>query len=85
VARWNGRSPAEAALRDGVQGNRTSIAVYRPTVKNAVVKELYYQLGFTRIDQLPDAMYYEFVVPATPSVTATHVRYVVVASGEVTS
>ena len=52
------------------------IGVYRPTAKNGLVKELYSQMGFRCVGEAVDELRYEFDVPATPVVTATHVRNV---------
>jgi len=50
------------------------VGVYRPTAKNELVKELYGQMGFRRVGESSGEVRYEFDVPATPVVTATHVR-----------
>jgi FkbH-like protein len=50
------------------------VGVYRPTAKNGLVKELYDQMGFRRSGESGDEVRYELDVPATPVVTATHVR-----------
>lgn len=52
------------------------VGVYRPTAKNGLVKELYDQMGFRRVGEGGDEVRYELDVPATPLVTATHVRNV---------
>jgi FkbH-like protein len=52
------------------------VGVYRPTAKNGLVKELYDQMGFRRIGESGDEVRYELDVPATPVITATHVRNV---------
>ena len=52
------------------------VGVYLPTAKNGLVKELYDQMGFRRFAESADEVRYEFDVPATPAVTATHVRNV---------
>jgi len=52
------------------------VGVYRPTPKNQLVRELYDQLGFHRIAESGGEVLYELDVPATPVVTATHVRNV---------
>lgn len=49
-------------------------AVYRKTPKNALVKELYDQLGFQRAGEDGTQLRYQLEVPANPTVTATHIR-----------
>lgn len=50
------------------------VGVYRPTAKNGLVKELYDQMGFRRIGESGEGVRYEMDVPASPVITATHVR-----------
>ena len=50
------------------------VGVYRPTAKNGLVKELYDQMGFRRVCESVEEVRYELDVPASPVVTATHVR-----------
>jgi predicted enzyme involved in methoxymalonyl-ACP biosynthesis len=52
------------------------VGIYRPTVKNGLVKKLYDQMGFRRVNESTDEVRYELDVPATPVVTATHIRNV---------
>ena len=52
---------------------RRIVGVYLPTAKNGLVKELYDQMGFRRTEESSEAVRYEFEVPTTPVVTATHV------------
>ena len=52
------------------------VGVYRPTAKNGLVKELYDQMGFRRVGESGDEVRYELDVPATPVLTAIHVRNV---------
>jgi FkbH-like protein len=52
------------------------VGVYLPTAKNGLVKELYDQMGFRRIRESGDEVRYELDVPATPAITAIHVRNV---------
>jgi FkbH-like protein len=52
------------------------VGIYRPTAKNGLVKKLYDQMGFRRVDESTDEVRYELDVPATPVVTATHIRNV---------
>ncbi len=61
----------EAAIRHGV---RRISGVYLPTKKNSMVARLLDDCGFRRISETPEAVLYEFDVPAEPSITATHVR-----------
>lgn len=61
------------------------IGLYRPTPKNALVRELYDQLGFRRVEDGGDAARYELDVPAVPAITATHVRNLTPAEGAATS
>jgi FkbH-like protein len=61
------------------------VGVYRPTAKNALVKELYDQMGFTRIGENNEEVRYEMAVPATPVITATHVRNMAVLAGQLTT
>ena len=56
------------------------VGVYRPTAKNGLVKELYDRMGFRRAGESGDEVRYELDVPATPVVTATHVRNVTVSA-----
>ena len=63
----------EAAVARGI---RRIVGVYFPTAKNGLVKELYDQMGFRRIEESSEAVRYEFEVPPTPVVTATHVANV---------
>lgn len=67
----------EAAAARGI---RRIVGVYRPTAKNGLVKELYDQMGFRRICESAEELRYELEVPATPQVTATHVRNITRAS-----
>jgi FkbH-like protein len=53
---------------------RRIVGVYRPTAKNGLAKELYDQMGFRRVGEDANEVRYELEVPATPPVTATHVR-----------
>jgi FkbH-like protein len=53
---------------------RRIVGVYRPTAKNGLVKELYDQVGFRRIKEEHDEVYYELEVPAQPTVTAARIR-----------
>ena len=46
------------------------VGIYRPTAKNGLVKKLYDQMGIRRVVR------YELDLPATPVVTATHIRNV---------
>jgi predicted enzyme involved in methoxymalonyl-ACP biosynthesis len=53
------------------------MGVYRPAAKNALVKERFDQMGFRRIGESGESsevMRYEFDVPGTHAITATHVR-----------
>jgi FkbH-like protein len=52
------------------------VGVYRPTAKNALVSELYEQVGFRRAGQDPDGVRYELEVPASLTVSAPHIRNV---------
>ena len=52
------------------------LGVYRPTAKNGLVKELFDQMGFRRVSEASDELLYQFDVPVTPAVTATHIRNV---------
>lgn len=61
----------ESASQRGV---KRIVGVYRPTAKNALVKELYDQMGFKRAGEGDNEIRYEFEVPASPAITATHVR-----------
>ena len=61
----------EAASSHGI---RRIVGVYRPTAKNALVKELYDQMGFRRLGENDGGIRYELKVPQTPVITATHVR-----------
>jgi FkbH-like protein len=63
----------EAAVERGIS---RIVGVYRPTAKNALVKELYHQLGFQRVSDTGELVRYELNVPLTPLITATHVRNV---------
>jgi FkbH-like protein len=63
----------EAAI---ARGTRRIVGVYRPTAKNALVKELYEQVGFRRVSAERDEVRYELDVPETLTVTATHIRNV---------
>jgi FkbH-like protein len=63
----------EAAIKRRV---RRVLGVYRPTAKNGLVKELYDQMGFRRVCESAEAVRYELDVPATPAITATHIRNV---------
>ena len=60
----------EAAIERRI---RRIVGVYLPTAKNGLVKELYDQMGFRRTEESSEAVRYEFEVPTTPVVTATHV------------
>jgi FkbH-like protein len=61
----------EAALARGI---RRIVGVYRPTAKNALVKELYEQMGFRRLSAERDEVRYELEVPERLTVSATHIR-----------
>ena len=63
----------EAAIARGV---KRIVGVYRPTAKNALVKELYEQVGFRRVSAEHDQVRYELEVPETLTVSATHIRNV---------
>ena len=65
-------------LVDAAVGRRIGriVGVYRPTAKNGLVKDLYDQMGFRRVGDSGDEVRYELDVPATPVITATHVRNV---------
>ena len=63
----------EAAAARGI---RRIAGVFRPTAKNALVRELYDQMGFTREGEQNGEVRYSLEVPGTPVVTATHVRNV---------
>ncbi len=52
------------------------VGVYRPTAKNGLVKEMYDQLAFRRLDEGGAEVRYEFDVPAIPAITATYIRNV---------
>jgi FkbH-like protein len=55
------------------------VGVYRPTAKNGLVKELYDQMGFRRTGETGESggdVRYELHVPASPAITAIHVRNV---------
>jgi FkbH-like protein len=49
-------------------------AVYRVTAKNGLVKELYDQVGFRRVNEDAEGARYELEVPVALTVTATHIR-----------
>ncbi len=49
------------------------VGIYRPTAKNGLVKDLYHQMGFTRVGETDGEERYELEVPAIPMITATHV------------
>jgi len=51
------------------------IGVYRPTAKNALVRELYARMGFRHLSETADEVRYEFEVPSIPTITATHIRH----------
>jgi predicted enzyme involved in methoxymalonyl-ACP biosynthesis len=59
------------------------VGVYRPTAKNGLVKDVYDQMGFRRVGESGDEVRFELDVPATPVVTATHVRNVTASAGAV--
>jgi FkbH-like protein len=61
----------EAAQSSGVRLLR---GVYKPTAKNALVRELYDRLGWQRASESDGETRYEFTVPADPVRTATHVE-----------
>jgi FkbH-like protein len=63
----------EAAVERGIS---RVLGVYRPTGKNGLVKKLYDQMGFQPVGESGGEVRYEFDVPTTPIVTATHVRIV---------
>ena len=62
---------ADAAIEAGI---RRVVGVYRPTQKNVLVKELFDQMGFTRIGESAEEVRYMWNVPAFHTPTATHVR-----------
>ena len=53
---------------------RRIVGVYRPTPKNGLVRELYDQMGFRRVDESAGGVRYELEVPEQLPATATHVR-----------
>jgi len=59
------------------------IGVFRPTAKNALVKELYDSLGFVRVSESGEEIRYELMVQPGAPFTATHVKNVSVAAAEV--
>ena len=59
------------------------VGVYRPTAKNGLVKDFYDQMGFRRVGESDDEVRFELDVPATPVVTATHIRNVTASAGAV--
>jgi predicted enzyme involved in methoxymalonyl-ACP biosynthesis len=61
----------EAAIKNDI---RVIEGLYSPTAKNGLVKELYDRMGFRRTGGPADHVRYEFDVPGTAPVTATHVR-----------
>ncbi len=66
----------ESAIEKGI---RRIIGVYRPTAKNEMVRALYDQMGFRRMEESSrkadcDDVRYELDVPAKAILTATHVR-----------
>lgn len=61
----------DAAVERGI---RRVIGVYRPTQKNALVKDLYVRLGFHRVSESAEEISYEKEVPSEQVNTATHVR-----------
>jgi FkbH-like protein len=63
----------EAAKRRGV---KRFTGVYRPTKKNSMVSRLYDDFGFRRAAATTDEIRYEFDVPESTCITATHVRNV---------
>jgi FkbH-like protein len=63
----------EAAQRRGIARIE---GVYRPTKKNSMVSRLYDDFGFRRAAESADEVRYEFAVPESPAITATHVRNV---------
>jgi FkbH-like protein len=62
---------ADAAVEAGI---RRIAGVYRPTQKNVLVKELFDQLGFARVNESAEEIRYLWNVPAVHTPTATHVR-----------
>lgn len=72
----------EAAARRGVS---RIVGVYRPTKKNSMVSRLYDDFGFRRAVETAEEIRYEFEAPASPVVTATHVRNVTAAADTVAS
>lgn len=62
----------EAAQERGI---REIIGVFRPTAKNALVRDLYDQVGFTRSSESDSEVRYRFAVPAEPVNLATHVHH----------
>jgi predicted enzyme involved in methoxymalonyl-ACP biosynthesis len=65
------------------QGVSRIAGVYRPAAKNAPVKELFDHMGFRRIGESEErgqGARYEFDVPGTPAITATHVRNLTVSA-----
>jgi len=48
-----------------------------------LVKDLYDQMGFRRVGERGDEVRFELDVPATPVVTATHIRNVTASAGAV--
>jgi FkbH-like protein len=62
---------ADAAVEAGI---RRITGVYRPTQKNVLVRELFDQLGFTRVSESPEEIRYVWSVPEVHTPTATHVR-----------
>jgi FkbH-like protein len=63
----------EAAAMRGI---KQIVGVYRPTGKNVLVKELYDQLGFRRLDEHDEETRYVLEIPARVTPTATHIRNV---------
>jgi FkbH-like protein len=63
----------EAAIGRGVRG---ITGVYRPTQKNALVSELFEQMGFRKISDSPEEKRYTLKVPSEPVNAAVHVRNV---------
>jgi FkbH-like protein len=64
---------ADAAIESGI---RSLVGVYRPTQKNVLVKELFDQLGFTRVSESAEETRYVWSVPSVHTPSATHVRNV---------